>query len=116
MADDKKSGYIYLDRSIQESRLWKEQPFSKGQAWIDLILLANYEDKKMFYKDKTIICKRGTVNLSVLYLTNRWGWNRRTVTKFLKQLQSGGSIEYKPSRYRTTISIVNYDFIRISAQ
>jgi hypothetical protein len=109
MADDKKSGYIYLDRSIQESRLWKEQPFSKGQAWIDLILLANYEDKKMFYKDKTIICKRGTVNLSVLHLADRWGWNRKTVVKFLKQLQDGDSIEYNPSKYRTMISIINYD-------
>ena len=113
MADDKKNryaGYIYLDRHIQEGWLWEEKPFSKGQAWIDLILLANYEDKKMPYKDKIITCKRGTVNLSVLYLANRWGWDRRTVNKFLKQLQDGGSIKYKPSRYRTTILIINYEF------
>lgn len=112
MADDKKNryiGYVYLDRHIQEGWLWEEKPFSKGQAWIDLILLANYEDKKMPYKDKIITCKRGTVNLSVLYLANRWGWDRRTVNKFLKQLQDGGSIKYKPSRYRTTIFIINYE-------
>ena len=111
MADDKKdkyTGYIYLDRNIQESWMWEERPFSKGQAWIDLILLANHTDRKIPYKDKLVTCKRGTVNLSVLYLANRWGWNKKTVDKFLKQLQDGGSIEYKPSQYRTTIFIINY--------
>ena len=39
-------GWIKLHRSIQDSWLWKKYPFSEGQAWIDLLMLANYEDEK----------------------------------------------------------------------
>lgn len=58
--------FLPLNRSIQKHWLWNEKPFSKGQAWIDLILLANYEDTKrvingmvqcMDYKGIYQICK-----------------------------------------------------------
>lgn len=39
-------GWICLHRKIQESWLWELKPFSKGQAWIDLLINANFEDKK----------------------------------------------------------------------
>ena len=39
-------GYIKLYRSIFNHWLWQDKPFSRGQAFVDLILLANYKDKK----------------------------------------------------------------------
>ena len=32
------SGWIKVSRAIQEHWVWDEKPFSKGQAWIDLLL------------------------------------------------------------------------------
>lgn len=103
-----KKGWVPVERQIQEHWLWKDKPFSQGQAWIDLIMLANYEDKKMPYKGKIITCERGTVSLSISYLANRWGWSRDKTRRFLKLLESDGMVTVKATTHRTTITIENY--------
>ena len=35
------NGYIKLHRSLMDNPLWTEKPFSRGQAWVDLLMLAN---------------------------------------------------------------------------
>lgn len=103
-----KKGWVPVERQIQEHWLWKDKPFSQGQAWIDLIMLANYEDKKMPYKGKIITCERGTVNLSISYLANRWGWSRHKTRDFLNLLESDGMVTVKATTNRTTITVENY--------
>ena len=66
-------GWVPVSRELQDHWMWEDKPFAHGQAWIDLIMLANYEDTKMPYKGEIITCERGTVNLSISYLANRWG-------------------------------------------
>ena len=103
-----KQGWVPVKRQIQEHWLWKDKPFSQGQAWIDLIMLANYEDKKMPYKGEIITCERGTVNLSISYLANRWGWSRDKTRRFLKLLESDGMVTVNATTHRTTITLENY--------
>ena len=101
-------GYFKVDRQIFDHWLWEDQPFSRGQAWIDLIGLANYEDGKTPYKGKVISCKRGTVYRSISYLATRWGWSREKTRNFLKLLESDNMVTIKATTNRTTITIVNY--------
>lgn len=105
----KKSGYILLHRSLLEHWVYQEKPFSKGQAWIDLLLLANYEDKKTYFRGKLVTCKRGTVNLSIQELSRRWGWNWRTTKNFILSLEGESMCRLECTRERTTITIVKYD-------
>ena len=105
-----KQGWVPVKRQIQEHWLWKDKPFSQGQAWIDLIMLANYEDKKMPYKGEIITCERGTVNLSISYLANRWGWSRHKTRDFLNLLESDGMVTVSATTNRTTITVENYSF------
>lgn len=107
MGNDNK-GWIALYRSIEDSFLWKDKPFSKGQAWIDLLLLANHEDNKIMYQGEVITCERGTVNRSILSLAERWGWDRKTVRNFLKVLESDGMVTINATTHRTTITLINY--------
>ena len=102
-------GYIKLYRSIFNHWLWQDKPFSRGQAFVDLILLANYKDKKELYKDELVVKKRGDVNLSVLYLSERWGWNKNKVTKFLNVLEDDGVIKKSSTFKGTIITILNYE-------
>ena len=81
-------GWIKLDRSLQEHWVWKDFPFSEGQAWVDLLLLANHEDQKIPYKGEVIVCERGTVNRSISSLAERWKWGRDKARRFLKLLES----------------------------
>lgn len=105
----KKSGYILLHRSLLEHWVYQEKPFSKGQAWIDLLLLANYEDKKTYFRGKLVTCKRGTVNLSIQELSKRWGWNWRTTKNFILSLERESMCILECTRECTTITIVKYD-------
>lgn len=101
-------GFVGVHRSLQEHWLWDEKPFSKGQAWIDLIMLANYKEEKFVFKDEVIHGKRGTVYRSITYLAERWGWGRDKVSRFLRQLESDGMVQVSATTHQTTIFIVNY--------
>lgn len=76
-------GYVLINRQIEDNWIWNDRPFSKGQAWIDLILMANYKDKTVIIKGKVIEVKRGQLLRSIDYLVERWGWSRKKVRSFL---------------------------------
>lgn len=108
-------GYFAVDRQLFNHWLWEQKPFSEGQAWIDLIGLANFEDSKTPYKGKIITCKRGTVYRSISYLAERWGWSRDRARRFLKLLEEDEMIQLNATTNNTTITLVNYDFFQGSA-
>lgn len=101
-------GYVSIHREIMDHWIWQDKPVSKGQAWVDLILLANYKNEKFSYKDKVVEGKRGSVYRSITYLAERWGWGRDKATRFLHQLEADGMIVLDATTHQTTISIVNY--------
>lgn len=88
----KTGSYIKLDRGLKSNSLWLEKPFSRGQAWVDLLLLAQGVDKDKQYRGKIQHQKSGEVYTSVLYLTGRWGWSRNKVYRFLDYLIKAGMI------------------------
>ena len=109
-------GYVSIHREIMDHWIWKDRPVSKGQAWVDLILLANYKSEKFVYKDKVVEGKRGAVYRSITYLAERWGWGRDKATRFLHQLETDGMIVLDATTHQTTITIVNYgDYQGLSA-
>lgn len=104
-----KTNFFLLNRSLLDHWLWQDKPFAKGQAWIDLLALANHTDKKKEHRGKIIECKRGDVNLSMLELSKRWGWTRGRTERFLKLLESDGMVKVKTTTNRTTVTIENYE-------
>ena len=101
-------GWVALHRKIQEHWLWDEKPFSKGHAWIDLILMANHEEKKVLLGNEVIVVKCGETITSIEKLKQRWGWSNTKVLSFLKLLESDGMLTKKSDTKKTLISIVNY--------
>lgn len=101
-------GWVKLHRSITENWVWNDKPFSKGQAWIDLIIMANHKDNKFPLGDKVVTVERGSLITSEIKLMERWGWSKSKVRLFLNQLQNDGMIVKKSDRKKTTINIVNY--------
>ena len=103
------SGWIKIHRDILYHEIWSDKPFSKGQAWIDLILMANHSDNKCMVGNKVEEIKRGSFITSELKLMDRWGWGRKKVQLFLKFLESESMIVRSANNKRTAITIVNYD-------
>lgn len=106
----KDKGYIKLYRSILDNPLWKHEPFSKGQAWIDLLLLANHKDIKILQGADFVTYKRGTVTTSIPKLEYRWHWSKNKIRSYLKALERDGMITQKGTAKGTTLTIVNYSF------
>ena len=101
-------GWIKLSRNIEKCPFWNEKPFSRGQAWVDLILLANHKDYKAVYRGNLIECKRGDVDRSMQFLSERWGWTWRRVKHFIEMLESDGMVHINSTTKRTIITIENY--------
>ena len=104
--------FVKIDRQMFEHYLWKEKPFDKARAWIDLIQLANYKDKKFMVNGVMIDGKRGHLYKSQDFLAERWGWSRGKVLRFLKMLEKDNMITRKSVRYGsmngTEITLVKY--------
>ncbi len=113
MSTDK--GYIKVYRDIRDHWLWDQKPFSKGQAWIDLLMLVNHEDKRLKFDDEIVTCRRGMTITSLRKLSERWGWSPGKVDRFLKLLKSEIMIQEERNSRRTIISIVNYGDYQQSA-
>ena len=101
-------GYILLNRQIENHWLWTDKPFSRGQAWIDLILMANYRDSTVVLKGKVIKVKRGQLLRSLDFLADRWGWSVKKVRRFLDQLKGQAQVTAKGIPQGTLITIENY--------
>ena len=101
-------GWISLHREIQKHWLWDDKPFSKGQAWIDLLLLANHKENKFLLGNELVEVEEGSFITSELKLMERWGWGKAKTRAFLDLLQMDNMIIKKADRKKTTITIVNY--------
>lgn len=101
-------GWISVHRQIQEHWLWADKPFSKGQAWIDMLMLANHEDKQILLGRKIIDVKAGSFITSEVKLAERWEWSRQKVRDFLDLLKEEKMIAKVSDNKKTTIFIENY--------
>lgn len=103
------SGWIKLHRKILESPTWTSEKFTRGQAWADLLLLANWEEGFIRVRGNRINLKRGQVGWSELSLSKRWKWSRTKTKNFIKELEKDQRIEQQRNRLSSVITIVNYN-------
>ena len=103
-------GWIKLHRQIQDNNIWLENsPFDRRSAWIDLIMMANIQNKEIIYRGKVLTIKRGQVYTSIRKLADRWHWSRDKVGRFVNLLEKTHMIRRdNRTTYATLITIVNY--------
>lgn len=109
----KNKGWIRIDRSIRDSWIWKGESFSKGQAWVDLLLRAAYEDKTFYWNENLVQLKRGQIITSISKLSKDWGWGWRRTVRFLDMLKSDGMITIDSTARGTTLTLVNWDKFQV---
>lgn len=102
------AGWQKVYRDITKHWLWEDKPFSRGQAFIDLLLMVNHQDKKILFNGDLVEVKRGSRITSLRQLGESWGWSRTKVKKFLEQLEKDGMITVKSDSKKTVVSIENY--------
>ena len=101
-------GWVAIYRRVQEHWIWEDKPFSKGQAWIDMLLLASHNENEFLFGNQVLKNEIGSFITSELKLAERWGWGRKKVRLFLELLQNEQMIVKKGDNKKTTVTIVNY--------
>jgi hypothetical protein len=112
----KMEGWISLYRQIVDNEFYFAERFTKMQAWIDLLLLANHKPTTIFIRGNQIKLTEGQLCYSQLTLSKRWKWNRRTVDNFLSMLQNREMIHHTKTHLTTIISIVQWSEFQKSTQ
>ncbi len=102
------SGYISLYRSIQSNFLWEDKPFARGQAWIDLLLRASYEDREIIFNGLYVKLEEGEFITSINKLADAWGWSRGKVVRFLESLKVASMVSYQTDNHKTVIKLLNF--------
>lgn len=103
------TGWVKIHRTIRNNWLWTSEPYSKGQAWIDLILNANHSPAKFMIKGQLVSVERGQQARSIETLCSDWQWSRNKVKRFLGALKSDGMLDYQANHLTTIITICNYN-------
>ena len=101
-------GWVKTYRSLTDHWVWQDKPFSKGQAWMDLLLMVNHSEKKILIDGKLENVERGQTVSSIRKLCDRWGWSNTKVKNFLKMLENDSMIHVKSDTKKTVITIENY--------
>jgi hypothetical protein len=102
-------GWVKIHRSICDNPLWLSEPFTRGQAWADLIILANHKDGFIRARGVRIDVKRGQVGWSQIKLSDRWKWSRGKTKRFLNELEMDQQIIQQKNNVTTLLSITNYN-------
>lgn len=103
------SGWIKLYRSSFNNKLYFSDPFTRWQAWTDLILLANHKDGVIRKRGVKVIVERGQLGHSERTLAKRWKWSRGKVRRFLDELKMEQQVIPQKTNVTTLLTIVNYN-------
>jgi hypothetical protein len=109
-------GWFKVHRDLLSSPLWLSEIFTRGQAWMDLVGLANHTDGFIRVRDVKVLLARGQLGWSQKSLSERWGWSRNKVRSFLDELEKERQIEQQKNSVTTIISITNYNFYQKTEQ
>jgi len=102
-------GKLNLVRALAAHEVWLCEAFSRGQAFVDLLLLANDEPRDVFIKGNQVPLRRGQMAWSQRALAERWRWKRDKVACFLQWLADRDMILVEQSNLTSVITLTNFD-------
>ena len=102
-------GWIKIYRSIVDDELYFAEKFTRLQAWLDLLLLAEYMPREFYIRGIPVKLERGQLAVSIRNLASRWKWGVNKVQDFIKELKSCGKIDTQKSNTINVIIICKYD-------
>ena len=112
--------YVKCFRQLSDHRIWLAEPFTRGQAFWDLVMLANHKENSFMVRGNLVTVKRGQVGRSEESWSKRWKWSRCKVRAFWSFLiqQNMIKIDRLNSRLTTIVTLPDTDrgFHRTSAE
>lgn len=105
----KASNFLQLSRKIMDTPYYKDKPFNRLAAFLDLMMLTQHTTIQEFKRGELVTYERGHCYHPIEEFATRWGWDRRKVRRFLKQMEKNGDITVYTSKRGTHIVMHKYD-------
>lgn len=111
----KKYGHIKISRKafdpVDGDPYWHEpRKFSRWEAWVDLLQLAQWTRHTMRTQYGPVTLERGEFIASVRHLAKEWKWGKDKVASFLKELKKSGRITRQSDGHAGTVYLIEkYD-------
>lgn len=103
--------FFTLDRGLLNHDIWiNTEPFTFGQAWVDIIGNAAYETHTSLIHNTPVKVVRGSFPTSYRLLSVRWKWGIGKVQRFLEYLVDEGMISLQTTKSGTLIIIEKYNY------
>ena len=84
------AGWIKISRDIVNHWVWANESWRAW--WLDLLMLAAWEDKDVMYEGERIHLSRGQIYASISFYAKRWNTNNTAVYRFFKHLEDDDMI------------------------
>ena len=100
------------------TKLWRVQfnhwvsdrkPWCDGYAWCYLCSRANHKKGLVNFRNEYIEIERGQFLTSQIKLSEKWGWTRKHVKRFLDALENDQMLTIRTTNRYIVITIMNYD-------
>lgn len=102
------SGWIRVHRSFLDNPIFNGYKLSRGEAWVQLLLLANHKPTEFLIDNVAVKVGRGELAWSQKKLAQKWGWSLQNIRTYLKMLQRENMIVVKSNTHTSIITICNY--------
>lgn len=101
------NGWIKLNKRIRKHWLWDHPEYFR--AWVDMLMMANWEQRKSLHKTELVAINRGEFPAAYRKLATRWDWSIGKVKRFIELLKSDTMIDTHTDYGFTVVKIINFD-------
>ena len=106
--------YYLIQRKVVTDTLYYLEPFTKWQAWNDMIRMANYDTGEIKDGQEIIKLNRGEFCHAENHLASSWKWSRGKVRRFLEWLEKDERITVRKTvqmsgHPRIVVFVAKYD-------
>lgn len=107
MADS--NGFVVIHRRLAEHWVWKGRPYTKGQAWVDILLRVNHAAAKIEVGNTLLELQPGQTLWSIKAMAERWGWSRKKVSGFIHGLTTDDMLSANSTSKYTILTVKNWE-------
>lgn len=108
-------GWIRISRRISRHWLWTDAERLKW--WLDMLLMAAWEEREVTDDSHTFTLHKGQFLASLQFLVDRWHKSKPTIVRFLRKLEMDNMISRKTLfRHTCVITVVNYERYQTTLQ
>ncbi|WP_417615335.1 hypothetical protein [Parasphingorhabdus sp.] len=108
------SGRFSVARGWRDHALFRNEKYSRGEAWLWLVEIACWKPRDYDVSGKIIRLERSQLCTSRNELAKQWDWSPSAVERYLGRLETGQMIERATGQGKSIITICNYDKYQLS--